>query len=420
MSEPLSNSGTVGEVAARTVDDINDIFKELDSEKDDASGKETEKSRKEKETKDTEDQDKEAKELGEGDIELIEPEDEEEEEKIDLSKPDDDIEIDAPPRKAAILKKYPEIFKEFPFIEKMLYRDKQYSQLFGSFDDAKEIAEKSEVFNEFESQLLAGNTTEIIKNVKETDPKAFDKLVDNYMSNLAKADKDAYFEVIGNMNKHLIMELIKEGNESNNDELKQAALILNQFLFGTAKFSAPRTRTTETKPDEKSEAEQERLSFIQERFETTRDDLQVRVDNVLKSTISQYIDPKNVMSGYVKKNAVTDALKILNDTLGRDEALKSNLNRLWRQAFDSKFSKDSVGKIQSHYLGRAKGYLKTAIMKARAEALKDITPSTRRNEDEEEKETPQKRGQIPSGRPSSGSKNEMRKGESVQDFFMRE
>lgn len=424
MSEPLSNSGNVGEVSARTVDDINDIFNELDSEKDNTSGKEKEeikeKSRTEKTNEGDKDEDKEIKESSEGDIELIEPE-EEDEEKIDLSKPDD-IEIDSPPRKKEILKKYPEIFKDFPFVEKALYRDRQYSELFGSFDDAKEIAEKSDIFNEFESQLLAGNTVEILKNVKETDSKSFDKLVDNYMANLAKADKDAYFEVIGNVNRHLIMELIKEGNESNNDDLKQAALILNQFLFGTSKFTAPRTRTTETKPDEKSEAEQERLSYMQERFETTRDDLQVRVDNVLRSTISQYIDPKNVMSGYVKKNAVNDALKILNDTLGRDDSLKSNLNRLWKQAFDSKFNKDSVGKIQSHYLGRAKGYLKNAIMKARAEALKDITPAAKRaGNDEDEKETPQSRGHIPVGRSTgSSSKNEMKKGESVADFFARD
>src|SRR5213075_1381219 len=100
--------------------------------------------------------DGETEESGKGNIELID--EEEDEEALDLSKPDEDINIDVIPRKAEINKEFPEFFKKFPFVEKALYRDKQYSEMFGSFDDAKEIYDKSEVFNEFENQLLAGNT----------------------------------------------------------------------------------------------------------------------------------------------------------------------------------------------------------------------------------------------------------------------
>src|SRR5436190_140497 len=81
------------------------------------------------------------------------------------------VNVEAPPRKKEILKEYPELFKKFPFLEKMMYRDREYTELFGSFDDAKEIAEKSENFNNFENQLLSGNTEEILRGVKEADEK---------------------------------------------------------------------------------------------------------------------------------------------------------------------------------------------------------------------------------------------------------
>src|SRR5438874_1486535 len=125
----------------KTADDINDLFNTIDDE---VVKPEKKESTKEKEEKQTEPEDE---------LELVEPD--EDVEKIDLTKPDDDIDIEAPPRKKEILKEYPELFKKFPFLEKVMYRDKQYSELFGSFDDAKEIAEKSEIFNNFESQLLS-------------------------------------------------------------------------------------------------------------------------------------------------------------------------------------------------------------------------------------------------------------------------
>lgn len=407
-------------IAPKTADDINDMFRELDSEpevkepkiKEDKSDKE----------------DKEPAELDD-DLELKDPD--EDLEKLDLSeKPDDDLNIDAPPRKKEILKKYPEVFKDFPFLEKMMYRDKQYTELFGSFDDAKEISERSESFNNFENQLLSGNTLEILKEVKSADENAFNQIVDEYLPTLAKVDKEAYLHVTGNLNRRLIMEMVQEANDlekndpDKSDLLKQAALIVNQFIFGNSKFTAP-TRLTANKVDdvEHNKVEQEKLDFVRERFETSRDDLQSRVDNTLRATITDYIDPKGNMSAYVKKNAVADAMKILTSSIASDEAFVKNMDKLWRVSFENKFSKDSLNKIQSYYLSKAKSGLKNAILKARAEALKDSPPRSREKDEEIEEETPRRQvtRTIAPGRPSqSKGKNSMQKGESVYDFFGRD
>jgi hypothetical protein len=290
---PTGNTGVVTPdkpISPKTADEINDSFKELDVEEikketdDKGTGRDDEDVKKVHKKSREEEQEEEK----DDELELIEPE--EEEEKLDL-KEDDELNIDAPPRKKEILKEYPELFKKFPFLEKMLYRDRQYSELFGSFDDAREIAEKSEAFNTFENQLLSGNTEQILREVKETDDKAFKTIVDDYLVTLHKVDKDAYLHVTGNLNKRLIAEMIAEANDSNNEDLKQAALLVNQFVFGTSRYSPP-TRLVEKKEStEQSEVEQERLSFVRERFETSRDDLQSQVDNTLRATISDYIDP---------------------------------------------------------------------------------------------------------------------------------
>ena len=394
---------------AKTADDINDLFKSLDVEEEQSEPKVKE-DKKPKEEPETENED--------DDLELKEPE--EDIEKLDLAKPDDDIEIDAPPRMREISKKYPELFKDFPFLAKMMARDKQYNELFGSFDDAREVAEKSETFNNFESQLLSGNTEEVLRSVKDTDEKAFNIIVDDYLPTLAKVDKEAYFHVVGNLNRRLIMEMVAQANEEGNDDLKQAALLVNQFVFGTAKFTAPSNRVEKREDPEKDKVEQERLSYVKERFESSRDDLQTRVDNTLRATIDSYIDPKGVMSSYVKKNAVADAMKILSSSISNDENVVKSLDKLWRVAFENKFSQDSLKRIQSFYLSKAKGNLKNAIIKARTEALKDLAPKREKETEEVEEETPRKRTIAP-GRPSQPKKsNGMNKGESVTDFFMRD
>jgi hypothetical protein len=406
-------------IAPKTADDINDLFKEIDTEESEPKEKEP---LDKKQAKSKEDEDEPTEKEEDDELELVEPD--EDIEKLDLKAEDEIGDIETPPRKKEILKEYPELFKKFPFLEKMMYRDRQITELFGSFDDAKEVAEKSDTFNAFESQLLSGNTEEVLRSVKDTDEKAFNIIVDDYLPTLAKVDKEAYFHVVGNLNKRLIIEMVQEANDTNNNDLKQAALLVNQFIFGSAKFTPPTLRV-EKKPDaEQSEAEQERLSYVKERFESSRDDLQSQVDNTLKATISDYIDPKGVMSPYVKKNAVADAMKILSSAVADDPTVTKNLSRLWKVAFDTKFSKDSLGKIKSFYLSKAKGQLKNAILKARAEALKDVSPRHKETDDEEkEEETPRTRGTktITPGRPSQPKgKNDMKKGESVTDFFMRD
>ncbi len=210
---PLPPSSTVLDPAkpavAKTADDINDLFKDLDVDETPEVPVKT-KTVDEKPVKEEED------------LDLVEAD--EDEEKLDLSKADDDIDIDAPPRKKEILKEYPELFKKFPFLEKILYRDRQYSELFGSFDDAKEASERVEAFDAFESQLMSGSTEQVLREVKETDENAFNKIIDDYLPTLAKVDKDAYFHVVGNLNRRLIMEMVQEANDTGNDDLKQAAL----------------------------------------------------------------------------------------------------------------------------------------------------------------------------------------------------
>lgn len=428
-SEVSSSKDIAGKPAGnQSADDIVDLLDADDDEVDDKEDKSKEKGDdKEEIKKDSEDEDEDKEDNDEDDepkIKLKEEDDEDDEkkEKLDL-KGEADKDVDAPPRKKDILAKYPKFFEEFKFFDKMMFRDRAMTEMFGSFDEAKEVFSKVERLNEFESSLLSGDTKDVLLAVKTTDPKAFDKIVDKYLKTLHDVDAEAYKDVTDNFAKQIILGMADYAKRKDDKELDKAAKLLHEFLFDTDKWTDIKVRSKEEKSEEIEKIERERADLMKERFESARDNLTTKVDNVLKSTISDYIDPRGMMTAYEKKNAVEETLKRLHSKVGEDSAFRKNLDRLWRGAFGDKFSENSLNGIKKSYLGKAKGLISDAIKEVRAEVLKDNRSKGKDKDDEKEtlrEETPKKN--VNAGRPhqQSNKANERKQGETVEEFFSRE
>jgi hypothetical protein len=345
----------------------------------------------------------------EDDEEVVE---EKEEEKLELDEPDEKEELVVPPKRAAIVAKYPTIFKDFPFLEKAMYREQQYAEAFPTPADAKEAVERIENFSKFETDLFSGKSESLLKAIKDSDPRAFEHLVDNVLFDLMKVDERAGTHILNNIYKNTVAGMLNAGKEGNNDDLQTAAKILHEFIFPNAQYSAP-TKFAKEEP-KKNEADEERNKFAQRQFENTRDDLSTRVDNVLRSTISANIDPKGMMSDYVKKNAINDCVAEINNIIISDKRFRSTLDRLWQDASKDGYGRNSVDKIKSVFLSRAKPELLDVIKKIRASALKGITPRKSLNE-------PERKGPLPVGKTaspnSSNKKNELPRTMTTREFF---
>lgn len=358
---------------------------------------------------DTEEEDK---------VELKEEEDEDKE-KLDL-KEEEEKDLNVPPKKKEILAKYPKFFEEFPSVERIIFRDKAYSEMFGSFDEAKEVFNKVERLNEFETQLLSGDTKDVLSTVKEADPKAFDKIVDNYLKSLFDVDPDAYKDVTENFAKRIILGMADHAKKKGDKELDDAAKRLHEFLFDTDQWTDMKVRVKSDKSEEEESVAKERAALTQERFESARDGLTVKVDNVLKSTIAEHIDPRQAMTPYEKKHAVDETLKRLHEKVGSDPAFRKNLDRLWKAAFGDKFSSTTLDSIKRSYLGKSRVLLSSVIKEVRTEVLKGN--KSVKGKEKKEEETPQVRKSVNAGRPHQQTvkANERQKGETVEDFLGRE
>lgn len=321
----------------------------------------------------------------------------------ELEEPDEEkLELLEAPRRKEILAKYPNLFKDFPQLEKSMYREQKYSEILPTIDDAKEAVEKAGILDEYEKEIMGGSTESLLTSVKDNDKEAFAKIVDNYLPTLYKVDQHSYYHTIGNVIKHTIISMVKDGREQNSEELSQAAAVLNQYIFGTSQFTHPQKLSKDEVTDDSSKQKEEEIQrkekeFLERQYTSAVDDIGTRVDNILKASVDKAIDPNESMSDYVKKNATREVLEDLENLISRDTRFRNVYDRLWERAFENNFDKESMDRIKSAYLSKAKTLLPLLIKKARNEALKG---SRKTGDDNNQKD---KKGPLPVGKTRSST-----------------
>ena len=339
-------------------------------------------------------------------------EDELEEELNEDDEPDEDLELTVPVRRKEILAKYPNLFKDFPYLQKAYYLEQKYTEIIPTIEDAKIAVEKAELLDTYEKEIMDGSTESILSAARDNDKDAFAKIVDNYLPTLHKVDEGAYYHIIGNITKHTITTMVKAGKESDSEELITAAQILNEFMFGTKAFTPP-TRMSKgddvSADDKKKETElsAREQKFTEQQFETAKSSVTNRIDNVIKSTVDKNIDPNESMTDYVRKIAIRDVLESLDSLIEKDSRFLSIYDRLWERAANDNYSTKSMDQVKAAYLSKAKTLLPALIKKSRNEALRGLGKRMKDNDDNDINDRKDKKGPLPVGntRRSASSLN---------------
>lgn len=337
---------------------------------------------------------------------------------------EEQLELVTPVRRAQILKKYPNLFKDFPYLEKAYYRDRQFTELLPTIDDAKTAIDKAKTLDSFEEDLLRGNTKNMLAAAKNADQNAFYKIVDNYLPTLAEVDSAAYSHVIGNVVKQTIIAMVTEARHSGNEGLQTAAQLLNQFVFGSTQFVQPKNLAkADTRNDAEEKLKEKERNFAKQQFNRISGELHTKVNNSLKSTIEQHIDPRSSMSDYVKRTASREAFEHLNTLITKDSQFKVLVDKLWERAEKADYSDESVNKVRSAFLAKAKSLLPSVIKKARNEALRGMgkrvkdTDDTRNNDRRRSNDKDDDKG---SRTPNTRGNSKVPAGMSTLDFLMSE
>lgn len=304
-------------------------------------------------------------------------------------------ELVAPPRRKDILAKYPNLFKDFPGLEDAYYRDQQMKNYFATPAEAKDAIETLQQFDSFRQDLLQGNLDSVFKTVREADPNAFARIVDNVLVSIGKHDTAAYYHLVAEQTRATVNAMLQTAQQSNDENLRTAAGYLWNFVFRGQPFDGnqrPYARQQQQQ-EQPNQLEQERQQFFAERLNTYQQDVDNKVGTHLKSIITTNIDRNNQMPDWVKTKATEDVINQVSSQLQNDREFRTQLNKYWERAAQQNFSQQSLDAIRNFAITRGRQILPQILVKTRNAALQGISRQPR----------PKDNSPVTSGRPAASS-----------------
>jgi hypothetical protein len=301
----------------------------------------------------------------------------EDEPDIELTEKDPDEYSDVPARKA-ILTKYPKLFKEFPGLERAMYREQKYTEVFPSIKEAESAKATIQNYGAVEQDLNQGNIAPLLSAIKNGNDKSFKKLTATFLTQLQTVDKDSYFGVVNTVLKQALTGIVKAAKEMDDSEEAQqyqlAAALVHKAIYGNSKVTPYQMEVPDDKEDPKAEElKQREQAYHSERLTTAVQDVDERLDRTVKGAIEKNIDPRGVMPEYLKSKAVEDTWNKLNKIISSDKRFVTYRDELWKQLIKENYSATAKAKVVREVLKKAQSILPDVIKQVRADAMKGLS-----------------------------------------------
>ena len=363
-----------------------------------------------------------------------EDEDEEEESKLELDKDEDEDELELAkiPKRQEIKKAFPDLFKKFPALEHALYREQQYAEIYPSIKDAKESRAALDEFNQFQNDLLGGNIEPVLKSVKATNPKAFDKIATNLLDSLVRTDPNAHLEITRQVSKGVLnylhtaagIALKRNPEDKHAEQIQIATELIHNDLFNTREVTPDVRQRVEEENPEVAKLTAERAKFEESRYVAAFNTVSGRVNNKIVNAVTKEIDTKGIFNDYTKNNLVKDVMAECDKQMVSDQRFSGLIKKLWIKAKNDNYSDKSLKDIDTALLNKAQTILQPIMRAKKGEAMKGLS-SVRREEGKRELSRNDKEERTTSKEKLTYTKrdsdrNKPLPGESNLDFLMRD
>lgn len=301
-----------------------------------------------------------------------------------------DIGVDVGISVKKLEKDFPNIFKKFPTLKSALWREQKFTEFFPTLEQARDAYRNSQAFTNFESEIMSGQSANLLSNVKQLDERSFRKFATNILPSLQKVDSEAFNSAVGPVVLRIIQNIYATGVQHNNEDLTLSAQHISRYLFGD--HNVDRIQPPQQQNDEISQEEQRirlaRYQFFNERKNTALGEVVEQTDSKLQKEIESSLGEE--INEFTKSALVDKILKRVNEVLSSDERHMNAIRSMWEKAERAGFSAEWRNRIRNYYLNRARAVLPAIRSKAKAEASKRTGNGQQRNT-------------IPTGRVSSGS-----------------
>ncbi len=276
--------------------------------------------------------------------------------------------------------KFPTIFKDFPSLRDMFFREAEYAKLYPNIEDAKEANEKSQDYDFLDNLIAQGDikgTKEFFSVMKENNEETFTSFVANFLPALAEVSSDLHNKVASPIIYNVIRYVYNEANNYGNDDLKNSALHIAKAVFGDHKFATGEKLLEPLKVEKKPEKEREELETEKRKlytimYQNFENDIYSTLEQSMRAAIADGLGDN--IPDYAKKHIVSDTLEEIGQTLEKDASHMSNMNNLWRYADRLGFTKETRNKLLAAYLTRAKILIPSVRGRIKSLALRGSAP----------------------------------------------
>lgn len=320
------------------------------------------------------------------DLDEQDKEDDDKEEKVEVIEDDKDDElIDTNARAldfAKIKEKYPDFAKtnEFREMRNSYHREAKYTELFPTIEDAQEAAENNETFVKLNDDILNhGDATSLLNAVKQASPDSLKKLSLGFLDSVAKLDNNLYIEAVSPVIKRLARQINVEGQRAlkrNPDSDDGKALIATaRNIMQYAFEDADAIDKDDPKPDEKVSQREKELTQREEQIRTEKFQgaysiASNSVEKNLDKAILQGLDPDGKFNDFTRDTLVEKIKNDIKRQIDHDQLHIRRMTSLWKRAEQSGFNRESLSRIVTAYLERARPIIPTVRNKYRTIAIK--------------------------------------------------
>lgn len=295
----------------------------------------------------------------------------------------------------------PKLLKDIPDLKHILFRDREITQLFPTVDDAREAAEGYQVFQQFQDDIASGDSSKLVAALAETNKESLEAFAGGFLTTLEKQSKDLYLETLYPEFK----KLFRAAARSNDENLKNSAMHLHNFVFGDVELSAEvglKSKKADPKEDELTKREQ---AFEQRQYTSFAKDISTVAVGRAKRIINKAFDNSD-LSDLIKESLTDKIYDRVDKAVTKDIRHMGNMNNLWKQAKAAGFTSEWKDRITNAYLSRAK----LLIPKVRQQVLSEAKVAVKVNDETRiVRRVPSSSGVSQQGNIKPGQKLDVRK-----------
>jgi hypothetical protein len=268
--------------------------------------------------------------------------------------------------------KYPDFFKNFPAVRGAIFRDLQFRELIPTPEDARELVETAQVYQEYEQKIMTGDPTILLKGLAESEngEELLEKFVMNFMPTVEKFSPELRGKMIFPYVRRIFNNALSDAKASGNKNLENSIGHIARYLWNST--TIPEERAPQ-RPEDNPEAvklREENQKLHQRQADSFIGRVTTTGVGELRKSVEQTFRNDKRFSPIEVRTLVDDIVKQTRTALDRDPRHNRAMSAHWNRARSLGLADTMVPRIVNAFLGGAKNVMPTIRAKVVQSALK--------------------------------------------------